>query len=227
MALKLQPNSDQVVQKLASLEAQMGDYSRALEIMDAHKFQATHLSYSLLHLYRGIRLMLALQAAGNTKFPEALSDVKSAAQPAPSLGVDDFSTVKSSRLLVYEALLHQKAGDSAAAAAAWQAAAKTPDDAIEGEGLFRAIALSKTGQASGAEEWFKEFAPVNEQRKTDSAVNLRLQAYDLAGMYAAMRGDDALARENFNKALEIDQSYLYARQGLAWLEAGMLKGLRQ
>jgi tetratricopeptide (TPR) repeat protein len=126
-----------------------------------------------------------------------------------------------------EALLHQAAGDSATAKAAWQAAAQTLDDAIEGEGLFRALGLYKSGQVDKAEEWFKEFATVNEQRKTDNAVNLRLQAYDLAGIYAVMRGDDALARDNFDKALEIDQSYLYARQGLAWLEAGMLKGLRQ
>ena len=226
-ALKLQPNSDQVVQKLASLEAQMGNYSRALEIIDTHKFQATHLSYSLLHLYRGIELVLALEAARKSQFSEALADVGSATKPPSSLGVDDFSAVKSSRLLMYEALLHQAAGESAAAKAAWQAAAKTLDDDIEGEGLFRAIGLFKGGQVQKAEDWFKEFAIVNEQRKTDNAVNLRLHAYDLAGVYAAMRGDDALARENFRKALEIDQSYLYARQSLAWLSAGMLKGLRQ
>ncbi|HXX23522.1 MAG TPA: DUF5107 domain-containing protein [Terriglobia bacterium] len=225
-ALELQPTSDQVVQKLASLEAQMGNYSRALEIIDAHKFQATHLSYSLLHLYRGIRLMLALQAARNSQFREALSDVRSATQPPSSLGVDDFAAVQSSRLLMYEALLHQAAGDSAAANAAWQAAAETLDDAIEGEGLYRAIGLYKSGQAQKAEDWFRDFATVNEQRKTDTAINLRLQAYDLAGVYGALRGDDALARENFKKALEIDQSYLYARQSLAWLDAGMLKGLR-
>jgi tetratricopeptide (TPR) repeat protein len=226
-ALQYQPNSDQVVQKLASLEAQMGNYSRALEIIDTHKFQATHLSYSLLHLYRGVRLMLALQAARNSQFAEALADVWSATRPPSSLGVDDFAAVKSSRLLMYEALLQQAAGDSSAANAAWQAAAKTLDDDIEGEGLFRAIGLYKAGQVQKAEDWFKEFATVNEQRKTDNAVNLRLHAYDLAGVYAALRGDDALARENFKKALEIDQSYLYARQSLAWLEAGMLKGLRQ
>lgn len=226
-ALQFQPNSDQVVQKLASLEAQMGNYPRALEIIDTHKFQATHLSYSLLHLYRGIRLMLALQTARNSQFSAALADVGYATRPPSSLGVDDFAAVKSSRLLMYEALLNQAAGDSAAAKAAWQAAAKTLDDDIEGEGLFRAIGLYKIGEVQKAEGWFKEFATVNEQRKTDNAVNLRLHAYDLAGIYAAMRGDDALARESFKKALEIDQSYLYARQSLAWLDAGMLKGLRQ
>ena len=226
-ALQFQPNSDQVLQKLASLEAQMGNYPRALEIIETHKFQATHLSYSLLHLYRGVRLMLALQAARNSQFSEALADVGSATRPPTSLGVDDFAAVKSSRLLMYEALLHQAAGDSAAALTAWQAAARTLDDDIEGDGLFRAIGLYEAGQGQKAEDWFKEFAIVNEQRKTDNAVDLRLHAYDLAGVYAAMRGEDGLARENFEKALEIDQSYLYARQSLAWLDAGMLKGLRR
>ncbi|MGA2985916.1 MAG: DUF5107 domain-containing protein [Terriglobia bacterium] len=224
--LQIQPDSDQVLQKLASLEAQMGNDARALEIMDSHKFQATHLSYSLLHLYRGVRLTLAVQAAKNSQFSPALADVAAATKPPSSLGVDDFASVKSSRLLMYDALLQQAAGNSAAAQADWQAAAKTLDDDIEGEGLFRAIGLYKSGQAQKAEDWFKDFAVVNEQRKTDSAIELRLHAYDLAGIYAALRGDDALARENFQKALETDQSYLYARQSLAWLDAGMLKGLK-
>jgi tetratricopeptide (TPR) repeat protein len=128
---------------------------------------------------------------------------------------------------MYDALLQQSAGNSKAAQTDWQAAAQTLDDDIEGEGLFRAIGLYKSGQTQKAEEWFKEFAVVNEQRKTDNAVDLRLHAYDLAGIYAAMQGDDALARDNFQKALQIDQSYLYARQSLAWLDAGMLKGLKE
>jgi Tfp pilus assembly protein PilF len=224
--LKVQPDSDQVLQKLASLEAQMGDDPRALEIMNDHRFQATHLSYSLLHLYRGVRLMLALDAAQKSQFPNALADVASAANPPSSLGVDDFSHLKSSRLLMYDALLQQAAGNTAAAQADWQAAAQTLDDDIEGEGLFRAIALYKIGQVQKAEAWFKDFAVVNEQRKTDSAVNIRLHAYDLAGIYAAMQGHDGAARDDFQKALEIDQSYLYARQSMAWLEAGMFKDLK-
>lgn len=224
--LQIQPDSDQVLQKLASLEAQMGNDARALEIMDSHKFQATNLSYSLLHLYRGVRLTLAVQAAKNSQFSAALADVAAATKPPSSLGVDDFATVKSSRLLMYDALLQQAAGNSDAAQEDWQAAAKTLDDDIEGEGLFRAIGLYKSGQEQKAEEWFKEFAVVNEQRKTDNAIDLRLHAYDLAGIYAAMCDDDALARENFQKALDTNQSYLYARQSLAWLDAGMFKGLK-
>jgi tetratricopeptide (TPR) repeat protein len=127
---------------------------------------------------------------------------------------------------MYDALLQQAAGNAAAAQADWQAAAQTLDDDIEGEGLFRAIALYKIGQVQKAEAWFKDFAVVNGQRKTDSAVSIRLHAYDLAGIYAAMQGDDGAAREDFQKALEIDQSYLYARQSMAWLEAGMFKDLK-
>ena len=224
--LQLQPSSDRVVQQLASLEAQMGNDARALEILDSHKFQATHLSYSLLHLYRGVRLMLALQAAGSSQFSKALADVAAASGPPSSLGVDDFSHVKSSRLLMYDALLQQAAGNTAAAQADWLAASQTLDDDIEGEGLFRAIGLYKSGQVQKAEDWFKDFVVVNEQRKTDNAISIRLHAYDLAGIYAAMHGDDAMARENFQKALDTDQSYLYARQSMAWLDAGMLKGLK-
>ena len=224
--LKLQPDSDRVLQKLASLDAQMGDDPQALQIMNSHKFGATHLSYSLLHLYRGVRLLLAVRAADKSQYSAALADVAAAAKPPSTLGVDDFATVRSSRLLVYDALLQEKAGNAAAAKADWQAAAQTLDDDIEGDGLFRAIGLYKSGQVEKAEKWFKDFAIVNEQRKTDNAVDLRLHAYDMGGIYAAMQGNDALARENFQKALDIDQSYLYARQSMAWLDAGMLRGLK-
>ena len=170
--------------------------------------------------------MLALEASEHSGPREALTHVYAAAQPPSSLGVDDYASIKSSRLLMFEALLHQASRESVAARTAWQSAAQTLDDDIEGEGLFRAIALFRSGQEHKAEEWFKEFVTVNEQRKTDNAVDLRLHAYQLAGIYAAFQGDNSLAAENFRKALEIDQSYLYARQSLAWLDAGMLKGLR-
>jgi predicted Zn-dependent protease len=224
-ALEKTPESDPLTERLASVEAQMGNDQRALELLTTRTFQATHLSYSLLHLYRGVRLMLALQAAKKANYPEALEHVRAASQPPSSLGIDDFATVKSSRLLVFEALLHQAAGDTKAAAAAWKAAAETLDDDVESEGLFRAIALHKVGKTQEAKEWFGTFASVNEQRKTDNAVDLCLHAYCMAGIYDAFFGDTGGAAENFRKALEIDQSYLYARQALAWLEAGMLKGL--
>jgi len=128
---------------------------------------------------------------------------------------------------MFEALLHELAGNAREALAAWKAAAATRDDDIEGEGLFRAIALLKAGQTQKGGEWLSGFTPVNEQRKTDNAVDLRVQAHCLSGFYWALEGKDAQAAESFRRALEIDQSYLYARQGLAWLEAGLLKGLRR
>ena len=169
--------------------------------------------------------MLALQSAEKSDFPAAIDDIRAAAQPPSSLGIDDFAAVKSARLLLFEALIHQAAGDAKAASDAWKAAAGTRDDDIEGEGLFRAIALYKVGETDKADEWFKTFSGVNEQRKKDNAMDLRTHAYCMAGIYAAFQGDNRVAADDFHKALEIDQSYLYGRQALAWLAAGMLKGL--
>ena len=153
--------------------------------------------------------------------------VHSAAQPPSSLGVDDYATVRSSRLLIFEALLQQAAGNTRDAEAAWKAAAATSDDDVESEGLFRALALVKIGERQKAAGFFDDFAAVNDQRKTDGAVNLRTHAYYISGIYAAFKGDDVEAAGNFRRALEIDESFLYARQALAWLEAGLLKGLRE
>ncbi len=225
-ALALQPGNDQLLQRLASLEAQVGNDEKALKILNSHTFGPTHLSYSLLHLYRGIQLMLALQSAKNSQFSKALDDIAAAQNPPSNLGVDSFAKITSSRLLMYQALLLQAEGKHSAAMAAWQAAANTADQDIQGNGLFRAIGLYKSGQVQKADDWLKGFAPVNEQRKTDNSITLRLHAYEMAGIYAAMQGNRSLAEQNFQKALEIDQSYLYARQGLAWLKAGMLDGLK-
>jgi tetratricopeptide (TPR) repeat protein len=225
-ALTFQPDNDQFMQQLASLEAQMGDYQQALKILNSHTFGPTHLSYSLLHLYRGIQLMLALQSVKNSQLNKALDDVAAAQNPPSNLGVDSFAKITSSRLLMYKALLLKAEGKHSAAMAAWQAAANTADQDIQGNGLFRAIGLYRSGQVQKAEDWFKGFAAVNEQRKTDNSLTLRLHAYEMAGIYAALRGNRSLAEQNFQKALEIDQSYLYARQGLAWLKAGMLDELK-
>jgi tetratricopeptide (TPR) repeat protein len=169
--------------------------------------------------------MLALRSAGKRDFQDAVSNVRAAAAPPSSLGIDDFATVASSRLLVFEALLRQAAGQEREAQAAWRAAAETRDDDVEGEGLFRAIALGKIGQTEASRTWLKAFVPVNEQRKKDNAADVRIHAWCLAGYYAALEGDYAKAAQQFRQALELDQSYLYARQSLAWLDSGLLKPL--
>jgi tetratricopeptide (TPR) repeat protein len=226
-ALDKDPKRDALFEKLASVEAQLGNPGRSLELLTGHTFDATHQSYSLLHLYRGVQLMLALDAFKRNNREDALAKMSSAAQPPASLGIDSFATVKSARLLVFEALLQQALGNTKAAQAAWKAAAETRDEDYEVEGLFRAIALQKSGRIKEAQEWLKIFPAVNAQRKTDNSIDLRIQANCLAGIYAAYTGDDVSAAEYFRRTLEIDQSYLYARQALAWLEAGLLKGLRQ
>jgi tetratricopeptide (TPR) repeat protein len=226
-ALTIQPGNDQLLQQLASLEAQMGNYQQALKILNSHTFGPTHLSYSLLHLYRGIQLMLALQSARDSQFVKALHNIAAAQNPPSNLGVDSFANITSSRLLMYKALLLQAEGNHSAAMAAWKAAADSADSDIQGDGLFRAIGLYKTGQTQKADEWLKGFLEVNKQMKTDNSITLRLHAYEMAGIYAAMQGNQPQAKQNFRTALEIDQSYLYARQGLAWLNAGMLDGLKK
>jgi tetratricopeptide (TPR) repeat protein len=221
------PGKDALFEKLASVEAQLGNTARALQLLTSHTFEATHQIYSLLHLYRAVRMTAALEAYEKGSLKEALGHVRSAARPPTSLGIDDFATVSSARLLTFEALLHQAAGQSREAQAAWQAAASARDTEYEGEGLFRAIALQKIGKPQQAGEWLSSFPVVNEQRKTDSSTDLRIQAHYLGGIYAAFKGDDAEAGASLRRSLEIDQSFLYARQALAWLDAGLLKGLRQ
>jgi tetratricopeptide (TPR) repeat protein len=226
-ALDRNPGNDILIERLASVEAQMGNPERALELLTTHTFEPTHQSYSLLHLYRAVQLTLALDSFRKSDQAAALAHVHAAAQPSSSLGVDDFAAVRSSRLLVFEALLQQAGGNAGEAQAAWKAAAATGDDDVESEGLFRALALVKIGERREAARFLDDFATVNDQRKTDGAVNLRTHAYYISGIYAAFKGDEAAAAADFRRALEIDESFLYARQALAWLEAGLLKGLRE
>jgi tetratricopeptide (TPR) repeat protein len=226
-ALRAAPGNDILTERLAAVESQLGNNSRALELLDSHTFQPTHQSYGLLHLYRALRLVLAAETAAKGDFQGALRHVASAARPSANLGVDDFATVASSRLLVFEALLHEARGDGAAARRAWSEAASTRDDDVEGEGLFRALALHRIGESAKAAGWFREFEAVNEMRKKDNSLDVRTHAFSMAAFYSVFSGDDKAAAENFRRSVEMNQSYAYGRQALAWLDAGLLKGLRR
>jgi tetratricopeptide (TPR) repeat protein len=223
-ALRENPKHDLVIEKLAALEAQLGSPERALRLLTDHVFKPRHQSYSLLRVYQGVQLLLALEALQNrSAFTEHL---RAAAHPPSNLGLDDFSSLRSPRLWVFEALHHQVAGNAIQAAKAWKAGALAVDEDIEGEGLFHAIALVKTGEGSRAESWLKQFREVNEQRKLDRSPDLRLQAFYLAGMNAAFSGNLEEARRHFQTVLDMDQSHLFARHALAALEIGLLTGLR-
>jgi tetratricopeptide (TPR) repeat protein len=224
-ALQAKPGNDQLVEGLASVQVQLGAAKEAMELLSRHTFEPRHQSYSLLRLYQATRLLLALEAVGRKNFSEAVREVELAARPSANLGIDDFAALESARLHCFVALLKEAREDKKGAAQSWKAAAAISDDDVEGEGLFRAIGLWKSGQTGEAEKWFKEFERLNLRRQQDNSVEVRTQAFTLAGLYAAFRKDTNGAKANFGKALEADPTNLFARQGEAWLEAGLLKTL--
>ena len=217
-ALQQQPQHDRLTETLALLAAQRGNPQRALELLSKHTFEPQHQSYALLHLWQAAQLM----AVSKTNPAAALTHVHAAQHPPTTLGMDDFSTLRSARLLVFEALLQQAAGASAEAAQTWQAAAQTTNEGSNEEGLFRAIALAQTGERERAETWFRNFAVVNERNKNSERVQTRALAFYLAGVYGALRAEPAQARANLNQSLEIDRTFLWAQQALDWLDAGLL-----
>jgi tetratricopeptide (TPR) repeat protein len=224
-ALQVKPGNDQLVEALASVQVQLGTAKEAMELLSRHTFEPRHQSYSLLRLYQATRLMLALEAAGRKNFSEAVREVELAAKPSANLGMDDFAALESARLHCFLALLKEASENKKAALQSWKAAAATSDDDVEGEGMFRAIGLWKSSQKGEAEKWFKEFERLNPRRQQDNSVEVRTQAFTLASLYAAFRQDTKGAKANFEKALEADPTNLFARQGEAWLEAGLLKAL--
>jgi tetratricopeptide (TPR) repeat protein len=171
--------------------------------------------------------MIALEVMNREGLAPAVEQLRLAGRPPGNLGVDDFVALQSSRLAVFQALLEGRAGREDEARKSWQAAAGANDDDIEGEGLFRAIGMIHTGRRTAAEQWFSEFERVNRQRKNDNSTEVRVQARYLAGIYETFRGREEMARQEFEQALAIDQSYLFARQALEWLKAGLLGKLAE
>jgi tetratricopeptide (TPR) repeat protein len=222
--LQKRPGNDRLVETQAWVEAQAGRHDRALALITKHAFEARHQSYSLLHLYQVTRLMAALNAAKQAKHAVAMDQVRAAQRPPASLGVDDFAALQSARLLVFEALLHRAGGDQEAAARAWKAAAASVATGVEEE-LFRAIAFMRAGETARAEEWFKTFLGANERNKQSNRIETRAQAFYLAGIYAAFRGEREEAKESFRRSVEIDRSVFWAQQALAWEAAGLLDHL--
>jgi tetratricopeptide (TPR) repeat protein len=222
-ALRRRPESDRLIESLAAVEVQAGNHGRALELLTRHTFEPKHQSYSLLHLWQAAQLMAsATESEGG-----AMGHVRESQRPPSTLGVDDFATLRSARLLVFEALLHRAAGDHESAERSWRAAAQMVDETIGEEGLFRALALHKAGESARAEAWLKNFLSVNERRMISGSAASRAQAHYLAGIYAVFHsgpsqsGTDQ-AREHFRRSLELDRTFLWAHQALAWLDAGLL-----
>ncbi|MGI8785070.1 MAG: DUF5107 domain-containing protein [Acidobacteriota bacterium] len=222
-ALVLQPRNDHLMENLAWVEAQSGRYQRAIELLTEHTFEPRHQSYSLLHLYQAARLMAALESAKKGMHAAAIDHVRAGQRPPVSLGVDDFATLQSARLLVFEAVLHQAAGASAAALRLWKTAAETGTGGNREEELFAAVAQDKVGQNAAAEERLRPYMnAVEGEDKENNPAETRALAHYLSGIYAAFRGQPDQARASFRRSLEIDPSLLWAQQALAWLEAGLL-----
>ncbi len=211
-ALKTRPQNDRLIEALALLEAQTGNPERALALLTQHTFEPQHQSYALLHLWQAANLMVSAKGSKD----EAIRYARAAQKPPANLGVDDFAALRSARLLVFEALVQQ----SKAAAQNWQAAASTSHEGFNEEGLFHAIALHRSGASARAEAWFRDFLVVNERNKNSTRVSA--QAYYLAGVYAAFRGDLAQSREQLRRSIELDHTLLWAQQALSWIEAGLL-----
>lgn len=222
-ALKHRPQHDRLLEALAALEAQSGQPQRALELLARHTFEPQHQSYTLLHIWQAAHLM-ASAAASKSAPAAALAHARAAQQPPATLGMDDFAALRSARLSVFEALLHQAAGDVNAARQAWRAAAETANEG-GAEALFRHIALDKLGETARAEAWFRDFLSANARGQAGNRAAARVEAYYLAGVYAAFRAEPEAAGERFRRCLEIDRTFLWGRQALAWLDAGLLRQL--
>jgi hypothetical protein len=198
-----------------------GQYQRALELILRHTFEPRHQSYSLLALYQTTSLNAASTAFKQSDYRTAIERIRAAGHPPAGLGVDDFAAMRSARLSVFEALLREAAGDPKAALQAWREAAGTGHTAGD-EGIFRAIAMAKTGAATEAESWFKNFLSANEHDKQSNRIETRAQAYYLAGVYEAFRGRRNLAQDNFRQSLMNNRSSLWTQQAMTWFEAGLL-----
>lgn len=221
-AHKQRPRHDRLIEAMAALAAQSGNPEHALELLGRHTFEPQHQSYALLHLWQAAQLM----AAGKTS-TAALRYAQAAQHPPATLGMDDFATLRSARLLVFEALLQQAAGAAEEAAKAWKAAAQTTSEGSGEESLFRQIALYRTGDVTRAEAWFRNFLSVNERNQNSESAQTRAHVFYLTGVYAAFRGRPEEARAKLLRALEIDRTFLWAQQSLAWLDAGLLTPLEK
>jgi hypothetical protein len=175
----------------------------------------------LLHLYQAAHLLKAYQFTEAQAPGQALEEITKAQNPPSSLGVDDFAALASSRLLFFEALIHVLYSDSTNSLETWRSAVRTVDRDADGEGLFRAIGMYMTGQREEAEEWFNEFEEVNRMRKTDNDTSAQVLAHYLSGIYSVFRGETGRGRLDLERALEIDESDLFSRHALLWLDAGL------
>jgi tetratricopeptide (TPR) repeat protein len=216
-------SSDRLLELFIRLKTLKGDYLEAQVELNNHRFGTRHQSYSLLRLYQAVQLLRAFELSKSGSFESALSEIETANHPPANLGVDDFATLVSSRLLLFKALTYILARDTDSSQQVWSQAAQTNDQDTDGEGLFRAIGLFMSGERDEAEKWFDDFEMVNRQRKKDNDTSVKVHAYYLSGVYSIFRGDPEKGKEELELALQEDESNLFVRQALLWLDAGFFR----
>ncbi|HNR32442.1 MAG TPA: DUF5107 domain-containing protein [Candidatus Hydrogenedentes bacterium] len=225
--------SDLVVREI-QLFVDTGQYDRAIEMLAGRRFTTweggtgAHDTYVEALVLRGMSRLDAGQPA------DALADFLAALEYPANLGVDrpphDPQAART-HLLIADA--HDALGDAASARAALEAGAAIDVGGSEFR-FHKGRALARLGRAEEAKTLFDDLA-------SDGAAQLAkggevdffmkfgerqahgqrmARAHYLAGLGALGHGDDAAAREQFEKALEANPNHLWARVFLRRLLSG-------
>jgi len=223
---------DDALSRQLALYVQVGDYDKAVDVLATHHFNtweggnAIHDVYANAHLLRG----LARYRDGRNR--EALEDFQAALDYPENLEVErPANDVKAARGHYLVATAHERLGDAEEARANLEKAVSVQ----VGESPFayyQGLASRKLGFEDRAAALFDRLIEAGRDRLekdteldffakfggAESRENRLAAAHFLVGLGYLGKGEKDTARAEFEKALELNPSHLWAKVHLAELE---------
>jgi len=197
-ALARSPADDDLAEGVLTAHLIEGDYPDAENLLAEHRFAPRHRSYGLRDKYRVMRYGQAARACRSGDYSAALRQIREAAAPPASLGVDDFQGQASPRLDYYAGRILQKLGQPADARQSFERAVSGlaqlsgDRDSWNSENFFMVPALEELGRSAEAASLRHRFENFALSERDSNNVHYRAEARYLL----------ALARKNSGRADE-------------------------
>jgi tetratricopeptide (TPR) repeat protein len=216
-ALARSPADDELAEGVLAAYVSEGNYADAEKLLAEHRFAPRHRSYGLRDKYRVMRYGQAARNYRGGDCTAALRQIREAAAPPVSLGVDDFQGQPAPRLDYYAGLALEKLGRSAEARQSFERAVSGlaqlsgDRDSWNSENFFMVPALEHLGRSAEAARLRHRFEDFALSERDSKDIRYRAEARYLLALVRKNSGRTDEAKTLVAEALAARPELLPAR----------------
>lgn len=225
---------DDALYQLIALYVQTGQFDRAIEILDGHRFHVWEGEADIHNLYMDAHLLRGLSNFGAENFAAVLADFKAALEYPENLEVGaPLHPRRAAQVYCMIAHVYRELGKTDQATEFFTKAVEAPQvDGISEITYYRGAALQSLGLEKEAAEVFASlieagegelaaeggadfFAKFGEKESRDARA---AQARYVRGLGYLGSGDQDRARKDFSEAVSLNPNHVWAKAGLEALD---------